>query len=125
MSAIVALLTSVVMSAQVDKLVGQWKTVDDKTNEQKSLVEVYQDENGLYYGKIVEIFGPDKSAVGTLVIRDMKEEDGELKGGKVYDPENGKTYYGSVKYDAENNTLILRGSLDKRGLLGRSQTWVK
>jgi uncharacterized protein (DUF2147 family) len=53
----------------------------------------------------------------------MQLVDGELRGGKVLDPENGKFYY--AKIYLENGKLILRGSLDKRGLLGRSQTWIR
>lgn len=60
-------------------IVGEWVTVDDATGEQKSVVRIYQADNGkFYYAKVY------------------------LKDGK----------------------LILRGSLDKAGLLGRSQTWL-
>ena len=55
----------------------------------------------------------------------METKGDKLVNGTVYDPDNGKTYYASVKYDAKNNTLILRGSLDKKGIFGRSQTWVR
>ena len=42
---------------------------------------------------------------------------------KVYDPESQKTYFGKVTYHAKTDELVLRGSLDKAGVLGRSQTW--
>lgn len=112
---------------QVDKMVGEWRTVDDKTNQPVSVVNIYKDANGLYYGKLVRLLAPegDQNLVGTMIVKDMKEKDGELVGGKVYDPDSGNTYYCTIKYDAKNNTLKLRGSLDKRGLLGRSQTWIR
>ena len=53
----------------------------------------------------------------------MKVENGELVGGKVLDPESGKFYYGKIY--AKDGKLVLRGSLDKRGFLGRNQTWVR
>jgi uncharacterized protein (DUF2147 family) len=69
--------------------------------------------------------GEDKNAPveGLVIIRGMKAEDGQLVGGKVLDPESGKFYYGKIHL--KNGNLVLRGSLDKRGFLGRNQTWVK
>jgi uncharacterized protein (DUF2147 family) len=61
--------------------------------------------------------------VGLTIVRDMQLVEGELRGGKVLDPENDKLYYAKIYLDKGN--LILRGSLDKRGLLGRSQTWIR
>ena len=55
----------------------------------------------------------------------MQEEEGILKNGTVYEPESKKTYYAKISYNKEDNTITLRGSLDKRGWVGRSQTWIK
>lgn len=112
------------LSAQ-SQFVGQWTTINDKTGEPAGIVNIYQDSDGLYYGKLIDTYGPDKSAVGTMIVRGMKYEDGKLVGGKVYDPEAQKLYYCTIKHNAKENKLELRGSLDKRGLLGRTQTWVK
>lgn len=125
------LLIALISNAQVDKILGEWRTVDDKTGETKGVVLFYQDEtNGLYYGKMthcydkgVEIFDPQ--FVGLVIIKDMKDEKGVLKGGTCYDPESKNTYYGKITYNAKDNTITLRGSIDKAGWLGRSQTWVK
>lgn len=112
------------LSAQ-SQFVGKWTTIDDKTNKPAGLVEIYQGTDGLYYGKLVDTFGPDKSAVGTMIVKGMSYKDGKLVGGKVYDPDSEKTYYCTIKYDAAKKELNLRGSLDKKGLLGRTQTWKK
>ena len=118
-------------------ILGEWITVDDASGEQKSVVRIYQADNGKYYGDIVELFGEDadtavcdacegedynKPIVGLTIIRDMQLEKGELRGGKVLDPDNGKLYYAKVYL--KDGKLVLRGSLDKAGLLGRSQTWL-
>lgn len=118
-------------------ILGDWITVDDASGEQKSVVRIYQAENGKYYGTIVELFEENPTAavcqtctgedhnqpiVGLTIIRDMQLKDGELRGGKVLDPDNGKFYYAKVYL--KDGKLILRGSLDKAGLLGRSQTWL-
>lgn len=113
------------LSAQ-EQFLGKWTTIDDKTKEPAGIVDIYQDAtDGLYYGKLIDTYGPDKSKVGTMIVRGMKFENGELKGGKIYDPDSAKLYYCTIKYDAKNNSLDLRGSLDKRGLLGRTQTWIR
>ena len=119
------LMSAVAAFGQADKFVGEWKTIDDKTNEPAGIVNIYQGEDGLYYGKLVGVFGEDKSSVGTMIVRGMKYEDGKLVGGRVYDPDADKLYYCTIKYDGAKNVLNLRGSLDKKGLLGRTQTWVK
>ena len=111
-------------------------TVDDKTGDNYSIVRIYQGDDGLYYGKIQKILmgpedvtctlctGADKDApmLNLVIIRGMHMEKGELRGGKVLDPNNGKFYYGKIYL--KNGKLVLRGSLDKLGAFGRNQTWV-
>mgnify|MGYP003543120189 FL=1 len=134
---LVLVLMSTSLLAQTP-ILGEWITVDDKTGEKMSVVSIYQAENGKYYGKIVglltgsgddvctECTGEDhnKPIVGLVIVRDMQLKDGELRGGKVLDPDNGKFYYAKIYLD-KDGTLVLRGSLDKAGLLGRSQTWLR
>ena len=135
---IALLLVAMSAVAQVNKILGDWKTVDDKTGEKRSVVTIYKGSDGLYYGKISKMLmytdmdlkcdqckGEDynKPIVGLVIIRSMKAENGELVGGKVLDPESGKFYYGKIYL--KDGKLVLRGSLDKRGFLGRNQEWVK
>ena len=63
-----------------------------------------------------------EGVVGTQLFSEMKVNGDQLKG-KVYDPESKKTYNGKVSYKADTDEIVLRGSLDKAGVLGRSQTW--
>ena len=124
--------------AQVSAILGDWRTVDDKTDEKRSVVTIYKGSDGLYYGKISKMLmytdmdlkcdqckGEDYNApiVGLVIIRGMKAENGELVGGKVLDPESGKFYYGKIYL--KDGKLVLRGSLDKRGFFGRNQTWIR
>ena len=124
------IFSSMMASAQVDKILGEWRTVDDVTGETKGIVEFYRGDNGLYYGKIIKVFWKGQELKDTgfenmVVIKDMKEEDGMLKHGIIYEPEGKKNYYGKICYNKEDNTITLRGSIDKRGWIGRSQVWVK
>ena len=122
--------SSLFASAQGDKIVGEWYTVDDETGTVKALVDIYKGDNGLYYGKSIKVFkngqeNPDSDRIGLVIVKDMKAEDGMLKGGTIYEPESGKTYYAKISYNEADNTITLRGSIDKRGWVGRSQTWIK
>ena len=132
------MLAAISVNAQVNKILGDWKTVDDKTGEQRSVVTIYKGSDGLYYGKINKMLmyteldlkcdqckGEDYNAPieGLVIIRGMHAEDGQLVGGKVLDPESGKFYYGKIYL--KDGKLVLRGSLDKRGFLGRNQTWIR
>ena len=122
--------SSMFASAQIDKIVGEWYTVDDETGAIKALVNIYQGDNGLYYGQIIKAFkdgveNPNSPNKGLVIVNDMKAEDGMLKNGTVYEPESKKTYYAKISYNVADNTITLRGSLDKKGWLGRSQTWIK
>ena len=115
---------------------GKWK-LDDGS----AIVEVYQQGN-VYNGKIVwlaepteadgtpakDINNPDKSLrsrqlIGLNMLSGLKEVGDEYKEGKIYDPGNGKTYNCSMKL--EGDVLKVRGSLDKRGLLGRTMDWFR
>ena len=122
--------SSLFASAQIDKIVGEWYTVDDETGAVKALVDIYKGDNGLYYGKIIKVFkdgqeNPNSDRKGLVIVKDMKAEDGMLKGGTIYEPESGKTYYAKISYNEADKTITLRGSLDRRGWVGRSQTWIK
>ena len=139
-SLFIIILSALCAQAQVSAIVGDWKTVDDKTGERRSIVTIYKGEDGLYYGKISKMLmytdldlkcdqckGEDynQPIVGLVIIRGLSydKEKNALVGGKVLDPESGKFYYGKIY--PKDGKLVLRGSLDKHGFLGRNQTWVR
>ena len=135
---ICALLVAMNAVAQQD-LQGEWRSVDDKTGERRAIVTIYQGTDGLYYGKITKLLvgspdlrctecsGEDHDALieGMVIVRGMKynAEENRLEGGHVLDPESGKFYYGKIY--TKDGHLVLRGSLDKRGIFGRNQTWIR
>lgn len=119
-----------ISNAQIDKILGEWRTVNDKTGETSAVIEFYKGDNGLYYGKTTHVYDKGKELfdplyIGMILVSDFKLEDGKLVGGTLFEPHENKTYYGKISYNADDNTLIVRGSLDRRGWLGRTQIWVK
>lgn len=123
-------------AAFAQDVIGKWK-LEDGT----AVVEVYKSGDS-FNGKIVwlqkptEADGtpakdknnPDKNLqsrqlIGLNMLSGLKKADGEYSGGKIYDPGNGKTYNCSMK--VEGDVLKVRGSLDKKGLLGRTMDWFR
>ena len=123
-----------VMSAQ--DIIGKWKLEDGS-----AIVEVYRQGN-VFNGRIVwletptnadgtpvlDTNNPDKSLqsrqlINLNMLSGLKADGKEYNGGTIYDPGNGKTYNCSMK--VENGVLKVRGSLDKRGLLGRTMDWFR
>ena len=117
-------------------VVGKWKLSDGT-----AIVEVYKDGD-VYNGKIVWLQNPtrpdgtpaadDKNPdaklrgrklIGLNMLSNLQKKGDEYAGGSIYDPGNGKTYNCSMK--VEGDVLKVRGSLDKRGLLGRTMDWFR
>ena len=134
--ALLVLIFSVTLNAQ--ELVGKWKTIDDETNKERSIVEIWKDGNGTYYGKVNQIFfnatedkNPkctkcdpkdpryNKPTIGMIIIRGMKKDGDEYSGGYILDPKKGTEY--KCKMWIEDGKLMVRGYL---GWFYRTQTWL-
>jgi uncharacterized protein (DUF2147 family) len=120
--------------------VGLWKTIDDETKKEKSLVRI-SDGNGVLSGRIEKLLDPTdkpddvcdkcsderkgKPIVGLSIIRNAKQ-DGEDKsvwtGGEILDPNNGKTYRLRLKPLDGGKQLEVRGYI---GPFFRNQTWIR
>ena len=124
---------SISLSAQ--NIIGKWKTIDDATGKEKSVVEIFK-RGDKYYGKIVSIVNPakrdktcikctdsrkDKPVMGMEIIKDLQQDDDEYEDGTILDPENGKTYKCNVSMEGEEK-LKLRGYIGFAAL-GRNQIW--
>jgi uncharacterized protein (DUF2147 family) len=123
------------MASQAQSILGKWRTVDDNTGEQKSVVEIYE-HNGKVFGKIIEIFDPkkrdlpcvycegddyNKPILGLNIIKNMEIDGSIYKDGTITDPQNGKTYQCRLKLD-EKDVLQVRGYL---AVFYSTQYWVR
>jgi len=122
-------------STNAQQLVGKWKTIDDETGKTKSIIQIYE-QNGKYYGKIVELLLPEdkgklcdkcsgtnknKPIEGMVIMEGMNKEGDGFSGGKIMDPKSGKTYKCSIEFDGKD-ALKVRGFIGI-SLIGRTQTW--
>ena len=132
-------LTSVVWARQTSPE-GRWRTYDDKTGDAKSIV-IITETNGVLSGHVEKVFAPpaptehplcelcpgenkNKPIVGMRIMWDMKRQGNEYAGGRVLDPEHGKTYRGRVRVVDGGKKLEVRGFIGF-SLLGRTQTWIR
>ena len=138
LSLIFTMAFSLLSFGQIDQILGKWKTIDDNDGSTKSIVYIFKATNGKYYGKIEHLFkeptkkciectgsNKDKPILGMMVINEMVEKNGSLTGGTILDPNNGKIYKCNITFDSKTGNLSVRGSLDRGGLIGRSQIWIK
>ncbi|MEN8138575.1 MAG: DUF2147 domain-containing protein [Bacteroidota bacterium] len=131
------LLLTVSINAQ--NVIGKWKTIDDETNKEKSIVEIYE-KGGKIFGKIVTLLNREpgdedplcdkctddrknKHLVGMEIIREMEKDGSEYEDGTIMDPNNGKIYDCKLWVD-ENDSKVL----NVRGYIAffyRTQTWYR
>jgi uncharacterized protein (DUF2147 family) len=134
----IVLFWSVSLVFAADSPIGKWKTVDDETKKEKSIIEVYE-VNGTIYGKIIQLLqekdggagklctkctGSDlnKPVLGMVIVKDLKKDGDIYAGGTIMDPNNGKTYKCKVEVTEGGNTLKVRGFIGL-SLMGRTQVW--
>jgi uncharacterized protein (DUF2147 family) len=119
---------------------GLWKTIDDQTKTEKSLVRI-TDNGGVLSGKIEKILTDKADAKcvectderkgqpvqGMTILRGVKPdaaERGSWVGGDILDPNNGKIYKVLLKLADGGKKLDVRGYVGMP-MLGRTQTWLR
>lgn len=123
-----------------DSPVGVWRTIDDKTGKEKSLVRIVE-VNGELRGTVEKLFrGPDeeqdpicdkcsgerkgKPVLGMTILWGLTRADDHFAGGEILDPANGKTYNCKMSVADGGKKLKVRGFIGV-SLLGRTQVWVR
>jgi len=119
--------------------VGLWKSIDDETKKEKSLVRI-TDGGGVLTGKIEKLLDPakqndvcdkctddrkDKPILGMTIIRNAKASGDDVAvwtGGDIVDPNNGKVYRLRLKPLDGGKALEVRGYI---GPFYRNQTWIR
>jgi uncharacterized protein (DUF2147 family) len=119
--------------------VGRWNSVDDKTGEIKSEIQI-TDNAGILTGAVTKLLRKDakqdevcdkcsddrkdKPILGMQIIRGAKKAENKdvWEDGKVLDPENGKSYTLRLTPVDGGKKLEVRGSI---GPFGRTQTWIR
>lgn len=118
-------------------VLGQWKTFDEDTGEEKSVVEIYTSD-GKIYGKVDKLLKDNlkgarctrcKGALknqkvkGMVIIEGLSKTGEKYTGGTIIDPENGKTYDAKIWIENdEPDVLLVSGYIT---FFNRTQEWIR
>ena len=67
----------------------------------------------------------DKKLIGLIFIYDILFENGKWQTGKIYHTDQGSTFYANISLSEDKNTLFLKASLDKSGVVGATVKWTR
>ena len=128
------------LAAATENPVGLWRTIDDKSGKEKSLVRVVE-SNGQLQITIEKLFREpgeepnplcdkcpgekkNKPVIGMQIGSGLKKDGDVWSGGEILDPQNGKTYKCKVWLEDKGKKLNVRGFIGV-SVLGRTQVWVR
>ena len=138
-AAVVALAVTALASAATTTPVGRWRTTDDATGKDRSLVRIVE-HDGTYDGTVEAILTnlpdddpnhlcrrctgdrKDKPIVGMTILWGLEKDGDEYTGGEILDPHTGKTYRAKARLIDGGRILEVRGYIGV-SWLGRTQTW--
>lgn len=122
---------------------GCWKTIDDNTGEEKSIILIKKNSMGEFTGKVIKVIKTDDGSNpetkrcdkcegdkkdqlinGMTVMWGVKQDGDEWTGGQILDPKTGSVYSVKFTLSEDNTKLNVRGYIGF-SMLGRSQTWLK
>jgi uncharacterized protein (DUF2147 family) len=121
--------------------VGLWKTIDDKTNTERSLLRI-SESAGVFSAKVEKLLAPDakqdavcdkcsddrkdKPLLGMEVMRGVKKsgDANTWEGGTILDALEGKIYKVRLQTAEGGKKLEVRGYIGMP-MLGRTQTWIR
>ena len=128
------------LAAANENPVGLWRTIDDKSGKEKSLVRVVE-SNGQLQITVEKLFREpgeepnplcdkcpgekkNKPVIGMQIGSGLKKDGDVWSGGEILDPQNGKTYKCKVWLEDKGKKLNVRGFIGV-SVLGRTQVWVR
>lgn len=120
--------------------VGTWTQVDDATGKPKSIIEITQQPDGTLQGVVRQVLFSrqgthpvcdkcdgerhNQPVDGMVVMWGVKQDGDTWGGGKILDPNNGKTYKVKLTLADNGQKLDVRGYVGMP-MLGRTQTWLR
>ena len=123
---------------------GFWYSIDDRTGEKLSIVEIRKGADGRYHGKIAYRYPVPGGAalinctkcpppytnqplLGLEIFSGFKEDPNKRNAyvdGKILEAKSGKIYKGKANLSADGKRLRLRGYVGVSAL-GRTQVWIR
>lgn len=121
---------------------GLWKTIDDKTGDDKSIVKLEQNNMGEVTGTVIQILKLDDGSTnfadkrcekcsgarkgqkiqGMKILWGARQDGKEWTGGEILDPKTGTIYSCKFYLNEDGSKLNVRGFIGF-SLIGRTQVW--
>ncbi|NIE97089.1 DUF2147 domain-containing protein [Acinetobacter sp. Tr-809] len=127
-----------------DPIEGYWRSIDDRTGEQLTIIEIRKAPDNTYRGKIVYIYPNAQGVVVTHcvncpppytgkprlglevltgLVEDPKKPDSFING-RIVESKTGKVYKGKARLTADGKRLHMRGYVGISAL-GRTVVWIR
>ena len=123
---------------------GYWKSIEERTGEQLSIVEIRKGNDGRYHGKIVYRYpnshgialtnctkcpapNTNKPILGLEILSGFREDPVKADAyidGQVLEPTSGRIYKGKAVVTGEGKRLRMRGYMGVSAL-GRTVVWLR
>ena len=123
---------------------GYWKSIEERTGEQLSIVEIRKGNDGRYHGKIVYRYPnshgialtnctkcpapyTNKPILGLEILSGFREDPNKANAyidGRVLEPTSGRIYKGKAVVSGEGKRLRMRGYMGVSAL-GRTVVWLR
>ena len=133
-----ALLAAATLAMAQATPAGLWRTIDDETKQERSLVRITE-VGGVLTGKVEKVTDPtkqdstcdkcsdarkDQKVIGMTIVEGVKKSPDEAywDGGTILDPNNGKLYKVRMTPKDGGKTLEVRGFI---GPFYRNQQWLR
>ena len=139
--ALIACFTSIL--SDVSTIEGYWRSIDDRTGEQLTIIEIKKAADNTYRGKIVYINPNAQGAIvthcvncpppytgkprlGLEVLTGLVEDPNKANSfinGRILESKTGKVYKGKARLNADGKHLNMRGYVGISAL-GRNTVWI-
>lgn len=140
--ALITCFTSILSYAS--SIEGYWRSIDDRTGEQLTIIEIKKAANNTYRGKIVYIYPNAQGAIvthcvncpptyigkprlGLEVLTGLVEDPNKANSfinGRILESKTGKVYKGKARLNADGKHLNMRGYVGISAL-GRNTVWIR
>jgi len=130
------LLINHAIADEIDSPTGRWKTINEETNAEESIVLIELKNNEIR-GRIISLVdqsnplcsdceGAQKGQpiLGMEILNGVKKNGSTWQGGKILDPSNGEKYNATIDVIDNGNKLKVRGYIGF-SLFGRTQVWIR
>ena len=131
----------VVRAADSKSILGNWVTIDKKTGNPGSIVQISR-QNDMFFGKIVKIYAHqegkskevctkcsddryNKPILGLTIVRNVREKkEGQYVDGAILSPSTGKEYHCTLELTDDGSQLILHVYAGS-SMFSKTEVWTR